>query len=106
MPRHLRPVIVAALTGGALFIAAGVGTAAAPSSPEPLVIAVEGPQSGGQASNGLDQLRGVQLAVRQVNAHGGVLGRPVQIVSGRRQRLGRRGRRPWRAGWSRRASGS
>jgi ABC-type branched-subunit amino acid transport system substrate-binding protein len=73
-------VFVAALSGGALFIAAAVGTAAAPSSPEPLVIAVEGPQSGGQASNGLDQLRGVQLAVRQVNAHGGVLDRPVRIV--------------------------
>jgi len=80
MPRHLRPVIAAALSGGALLIAAGAGAAATQSSPEPLVIAVEGPQSGGQASNGLDQLRGVQLAVRQVNAHGGVLGRPVQIV--------------------------
>lgn len=44
------------------------------------MIAVEGPQSGGQASNGLDQLRGVQLAVRQVNARGGVLDRPVRIV--------------------------
>lgn len=72
--------MVAALSGGALLVAAAVGTAAPPSSPEPLVIAVEGPQSGGQASNGLDQLRGVQLAVRQVNARGGVLDRPVRIV--------------------------
>ncbi len=80
MPRRLRPVMVAALSGGALVIAAAVGTAAPPSSAEPLVIAVEGPQSGGQASNGLDQLRGVQLAVRQVNARGGVLDRPVRIV--------------------------
>jgi branched-chain amino acid transport system substrate-binding protein len=73
-------VTVAALIGGALLVAAAVGAAAPPSSPEPLVIAVEGPQSGGQASNGLDQLRGVQLAVRQVNARGGVLDRPVRIV--------------------------
>ena len=80
MPRRLRPVMVAALSGGAVLSAAAVGTAAPPSSPEPLVIAVEGPQSGGQASNGLDQLRGVQLAVRQVNAHGGVLDRSVRIV--------------------------
>jgi branched-chain amino acid transport system substrate-binding protein len=72
-------VMLAALSGAALAGAAAVGTAAPPSS-EPLVIAVEGPQSGGQASNGLDQLRGVQLAVRQVNAHGGVLDRPVRIV--------------------------
>jgi branched-chain amino acid transport system substrate-binding protein len=80
MLRRLRPVVVAALSGGALFVAAAAGAAAQPSSPEPLVIAVEGPQSGGQASNGLDQLRGVRLAVRQVNARGGVLGRPVLIV--------------------------
>jgi ABC-type branched-subunit amino acid transport system substrate-binding protein len=72
--------MVAALSGAALVSAAAVGTAAPPSSPEPLVIAVEGPQSGGQASNGLDQLRGVQLAVRQVNARGGVLERPVRIA--------------------------
>jgi branched-chain amino acid transport system substrate-binding protein len=80
MFRRLRSVTVAALIGGALLVAAAVGAAAPPSSPEPLVIAVEGPQSGGQASNGLDQLRGVQLAVRQVNARGGVLDRPVRIV--------------------------
>src|SRR4051812_1116539 len=80
MPRRLRPVIVAALGGAGLLISGAAGTAAAPASPEPLVIAVEGPQSGGQASNELDQLRGVQLAVRQVNAHGGVLDRPVRIV--------------------------
>ena len=52
--------------------AAGAGSA-------PLVIAVESPQSGEQASNGLDQLRGAELAVREVNARGGVLGRRVRI---------------------------
>ena len=41
-------------------------------APVPLLIAVEGPQSGAQASNGLDQLRGVQLAVRKLNARGGL----------------------------------
>ena len=81
MPRRLRPVVVAALSGAALLIAAAAAAAAPPPSSEPLVIAVEGPQSGGQASNGLDQLRGVRLAVRQVNARGGVLDRPVRIVT-------------------------
>jgi branched-chain amino acid transport system substrate-binding protein len=38
----------------------------------PVLIAVEGPQSGEQASNGLDQLRGVRLAVTQLNAKGGL----------------------------------
>src|SRR5690242_15447383 len=42
------------------------------SSPKPLLIAVEGPQSGAQASNGQDQLRGVRLAVSRLNAHGGL----------------------------------
>jgi branched-chain amino acid transport system substrate-binding protein len=41
-------------------------------APAPLQIAIESPQSGEQASNGLDQLRGVQLAVRQLNALGGL----------------------------------
>src|SRR5436305_7866574 len=48
------------------------GAAASSAAPAPLVIAVEGPQSGAQASNGLDQLRGVKLAVRQLNADGGL----------------------------------
>jgi branched-chain amino acid transport system substrate-binding protein len=48
----------------------------------PLVIAVEGPQSGEQAANGLDQLRGVRLAVRQVNAQGGLWdGRKVTVFA-------------------------
>jgi len=41
-------------------------------SARPLLIAVEGPQSGAQAANGVDQLRGVRLAVRQLDAGGGL----------------------------------
>jgi branched-chain amino acid transport system substrate-binding protein len=51
-------------------------------SPAPLLIAVEGPQSGSQAANGLDQLRGVRLAVKHLNAGGGLWnGRQVKIVA-------------------------
>src|SRR5213592_2571391 len=57
-------VLVAALS--LTIVATGSG------APAPLLIAVEGPQSGAQASNGVDQLRGVRLAVRQLNAHGGL----------------------------------
>src|SRR6476661_5160150 len=46
----------------------------------PIKIAVEAPITGSQSSNGLDMLRGVQLAVRQANASGGVLGRRITIV--------------------------
>jgi len=56
-----------------LFAAVG---AAAP----PIRIALEAPLSGSQSSNGLDMLRGVQLAARQANRHHGVLGRRIKIV--------------------------
>jgi branched-chain amino acid transport system substrate-binding protein len=65
-----------ALTGFLSLFVVSVGT----SSPAPLLIAVEGPQSGGQAPNGLDQLRGVRLAVSQLNARGGLWdGRKVAL---------------------------
>lgn len=45
-----------------------------------ITIAVEGPQTGDQASNGLDMLRGVQLAAREFNASGGFYGRKVRVI--------------------------
>jgi branched-chain amino acid transport system substrate-binding protein len=67
-----------ALLAGCLSLvmaAAGSGASA------PLLIAVEGPHSGEQATNGIDQLRGVQLAVRQLNGQGGLWdGRKVVVV--------------------------
>jgi branched-chain amino acid transport system substrate-binding protein len=51
-------------------------------SAAPLLIAVEGPQRGEQAANGLDQLRGVRLAVSQLNARGGLWdGRKVAVFA-------------------------
>ena len=71
---------------GCLAIAAGslvlAWTAAGSGSRGPLLIAVEGPQSGAQAANGVDQLRGVRLAVNQLNAHGGLWdGRKVAVFA-------------------------
>jgi branched-chain amino acid transport system substrate-binding protein len=60
-------------------MASGGRSAKAAAGP-PIRIAVEAPLSGSQSSNGLDMLRGVRLAVRQVNARNGVLGRRVVIV--------------------------
>jgi branched-chain amino acid transport system substrate-binding protein len=60
------------------LLAAGGGSASTP----PLVLAVEGPQSGSQSANGLDQLRGVRLAVAQLNAQGGLWdGRRVVVYA-------------------------
>ena len=59
-----------------------VVVAAGSSSTAPLLIAVEGPQSGAQAANGVDQLRGVRLAVNQLNARGGLWdGRKVAVFA-------------------------
>jgi branched-chain amino acid transport system substrate-binding protein len=45
-----------------------------------VLIAVEGPMTGPQASTGIDMLRGAQLAASQINAGGGVDGKQIQIV--------------------------
>jgi ABC-type branched-subunit amino acid transport system substrate-binding protein len=80
MSRRLGTGPAAAIAGALALAAAGAAVAAPPpSGGEPIVIAVESPQSGDQASTGLDQLRGARLAVMQANARGGVLGRRVEI---------------------------
>jgi branched-chain amino acid transport system substrate-binding protein len=75
--RSIATSAIALLSTGALIAALGPG---ASSAPKPIIIAMEGPLTGSQASNGMDMLRGVRLAVQQVNARGGVLGRPVKLV--------------------------
>lgn len=71
----------AALT---LPLAAGLAATTIPAATAgdvtPIVIAIEAPLSGAQANNGRDMARGVRLAVNQVNAAGGVNGRPVRLV--------------------------
>ena len=52
-------LLVASLS---LYAAAG-GSGGSSDGSAPLLLGVEGPQSGEQATNGLDQLRGVRLAV-------------------------------------------
>ena len=81
MQRPLATVSAATVTALALLVstalAGGGGSTAAP-----LLIAVEGPQSGAQAANGVDQLRGVRLAVNQLNARGGLWdGRKVAVFA-------------------------
>lgn len=67
----------------AALLAAGVAAAPAVHAGDAtdLVIAVEVPLTGPQASNGKDMLRGVRLAARQANATGGVLGQRVRVVA-------------------------
>jgi branched-chain amino acid transport system substrate-binding protein len=73
-------LVIAAASLFAVAIAANSAETRPSKASAPIKIAVEAPLSGSQSSNGLDMLRGVQLAVREVNAGGGVLGRRIQII--------------------------
>ncbi|MBC7452416.1 MAG: ABC transporter substrate-binding protein [Massilia sp.] len=63
-------------------IVAGVtlGFAMTALAAEPIKIGVAGPFTGGSAPMGVSMRDGVKLAVAEINAKGGVLGRPLQIV--------------------------
>jgi branched-chain amino acid transport system substrate-binding protein len=47
---------------------------------DPIKIGVSGPYTGGSAPMGTSMRDGVKLAVAEINAAGGVLGRPIQLV--------------------------
>jgi branched-chain amino acid transport system substrate-binding protein len=71
--------IALSLLAATVFImGAGQATRAA----EPILIGVSAPLSGDNAGSGQESLNSAKLAVEQINAKGGVLGRPLQIVEG------------------------
>jgi branched-chain amino acid transport system substrate-binding protein len=63
-----------ALATLAAFIAAPLMAA------EPIKIGLSGPFTGGSSSMGVSMRDGVKLAVSEINAAGGVLGRPIELV--------------------------
>ncbi|MGO8694373.1 MAG: ABC transporter substrate-binding protein [Rectinemataceae bacterium] len=67
------------LLGSILALATILSLGAAPAS-KPIVIGVLGAMSGSSASLGKAQQQGVELAVDEINASGGVLGREVKAV--------------------------
>ncbi len=64
----------------ALVAAAVLGWAASAVAAEPIKIGVSGPFTGGSAPMGVSMRDGVRLAVGEINAKGGVLGRQIQLV--------------------------
>ena len=80
MPRRLLVPILAILA--LLALLAPVSTSADSATTPPIVIAVEAPITGSTSSTGVDIARGAALAVQQVNAQGGVMGRRVVLVRG------------------------
>jgi len=64
-----------------LFVATAVlGFSASALAADPIKIGVAGPFTGGSAPMGVSMRDGVKLAVAEINAKGGVLGRQIQLV--------------------------
>src|SRR3954468_4842174 len=54
--------------------------AATASAADPIKIGVSGPFTGGSAPMGVSMRDGVKLAVTEINAKGGVLGRKLELI--------------------------
>jgi branched-chain amino acid transport system substrate-binding protein len=78
--RTPRPAAAAALAASVLAIVPAASQARPWNPDRKVVIAVEAPMSGQGREDGLDQLRGVELAARQANAEGGILGREILVI--------------------------
>lgn len=72
---------VAALILLAMLVSACGGGNSTTTNTSPIKVGVIGPFSGFEAFIGPDILKGVQVAAAQINAHGGILGRQVQVIT-------------------------
>jgi branched-chain amino acid transport system substrate-binding protein len=73
-----RTLIKAAATAGALQMAPSFGASAAGEGP--VKIGLDNPLTGPYAAPGKNELIGCQLAIEQINAKGGILGRKVELL--------------------------
>ncbi len=64
----------------ALVIAAILAGVLVPREKPPIYIAIVGPMSGPNATDGADMLNGAQLYIEQLNAVGGIDGHPLKLV--------------------------
>lgn len=58
-----------------------VGIALGAHAADPIILGFNYPRTGVYKEEGLDQMRGALLAIDEINARGGVLGRPLQLSS-------------------------
>ena len=79
LSRRSATAILATVALPAAVVTVTVAPSATASS-APITIALEAPLTGSQSANGIDMYRGAQLAVDQINAKGGVLGRKVVLI--------------------------
>ena len=83
MPRRLATLLaVLAALMVAVPLAGARPAPAERASAGTITLAFQGPLTGAQSANGKDQLRGVKLAVSEINAAGGVMGMQLRLISG------------------------
>lgn len=63
------------------LFALGLGLCVAAQAADPITLGLNYPRTGSYKEEGLAQMRGALLAIDEINAQGGVLGRPLQLVS-------------------------
>ena len=57
------------------------GAGGGEASGEPIVVGLFGPMSGTNAAVGLSQEEGIKMAIEEINAAGGINGRPIELIS-------------------------
>jgi len=72
--------LVRRFASGAVALAVLSALAGAALAADPIKVGVSGPFTGGSSPMGVSMRDGVRLAVDEINAGGGVLGRPIQLV--------------------------
>ena len=77
---HLRRRTLLSVLGAASLVSIPLLSAAAAASGEPVVFGVSGPLTGANAQYGAQWKAGFDLALDEINANGGVLGRPLSYV--------------------------
>src|SRR6476660_7335162 len=80
--RHLKKRFALSLGVALLFTSLAVAAQGTARATQPKVwrIGLEGPLTGSQSDVGIGMLEGAQLAAKEINEAGGVLGRQVQII--------------------------
>lgn len=76
-----RNIVLSLLLSVLLILAACGKEAESSSSPKEIVIGNIGAMSGTSAVNGKAQTQGIEIAVKEINANGGILGAQVKIVT-------------------------
>ena len=71
---------IAGASAGSAALLARLNRSARAQSSDPIIIGCPAPLTGIVAADGIEFRRGLELAAEEINAVGGILGRPVELV--------------------------